>query len=157
MSTISRKLLGKIIDEVFDGSIEDASVIEEIYAVIKSEDLASQAEHYASIAENCAQGCEEQSALQMAIVIAGAIRGDAADDIVAEEVGYERGPRDAGEIQVKTLNWLHYDSGDASARSVVTAYFAHTDGTWCVRNGNRIKAGATLDEAKAAAHTHSEQ
>lgn len=32
--TISRDLLGKIVDEVFDGAIEDASVIEEIYAAI---------------------------------------------------------------------------------------------------------------------------
>jgi hypothetical protein len=32
--TISRELLGKIVDEVFDGAIEDASVIEEIYTVI---------------------------------------------------------------------------------------------------------------------------
>lgn len=32
---ISRELLGKIVDEVFDGAIEDASVIEEIYAAIK--------------------------------------------------------------------------------------------------------------------------
>jgi hypothetical protein len=32
--SISRELLGKIVDEVFDGAIEDASVIEDIYAVI---------------------------------------------------------------------------------------------------------------------------
>lgn len=32
---ISRELLGKIVDEVFDGAIEDASVIEDIYAAIK--------------------------------------------------------------------------------------------------------------------------
>jgi hypothetical protein len=32
---ISRELMGKIVDEVFDGAIEDARVIEEIYAVIK--------------------------------------------------------------------------------------------------------------------------
>jgi len=34
---ISRELMGKIVDEVFDGAIEDASVIEEIYAVIQRE------------------------------------------------------------------------------------------------------------------------
>lgn len=32
---ISRELLGKIVDDVFDGAIEDASVIEQIYAAIK--------------------------------------------------------------------------------------------------------------------------
>lgn len=32
---ISRELMGKIVDEVFDGAIEDCSVIEEIYAAIK--------------------------------------------------------------------------------------------------------------------------
>ncbi|WP_454686884.1 hypothetical protein [Agrobacterium leguminum] len=37
-TTISRELMGKIVDEVFDGAIEDASVIEEIYAVIKREE-----------------------------------------------------------------------------------------------------------------------
>ncbi len=54
-------------------------------------------------------------------------------------------------VEVKPLQWSHYDSGDACARSVITAYFAHTDGSWCVRNGDRIQAGATLDDAKAAA------
>lgn len=34
---IPRDLLGKIIDEVFDGAIEDASVIEDIYRVIARE------------------------------------------------------------------------------------------------------------------------
>jgi len=38
---ISRALLGKIVDEVFDGAIEDASVIEEIYAAIKRHEAAS--------------------------------------------------------------------------------------------------------------------
>ncbi|MBP2462089.1 MULTISPECIES: hypothetical protein [unclassified Rhizobium] len=32
---MSRELMGLIVDEVFDGAMEDASVIEEIYAVIK--------------------------------------------------------------------------------------------------------------------------
>ena len=36
---MSRELMGKIVDEVFGGAIEDASVIEEIYAVIKSYEL----------------------------------------------------------------------------------------------------------------------
>lgn len=39
--TISRDLLGKIVDEVFDGAIEDASVIEEIYAAIKRHESLS--------------------------------------------------------------------------------------------------------------------
>lgn len=34
---ISRGLLGKIVDEVFDGAIEDASVIEDIYRVVARE------------------------------------------------------------------------------------------------------------------------
>lgn len=34
-SGMSRELMGLIVDEVFNGAIEDASVIEEIYAVIK--------------------------------------------------------------------------------------------------------------------------
>jgi len=38
---ISRELLGKIVDEVFDGAIEDASVIEEIYAAIKKHETPS--------------------------------------------------------------------------------------------------------------------
>ncbi|WP_438752030.1 hypothetical protein [Pararhizobium sp. O133] len=33
---ISRELLGKIIDDVFGGAIEDASVIEDIYSAIKN-------------------------------------------------------------------------------------------------------------------------
>ncbi|UFS83162.1 hypothetical protein LPB79_12990 [Rhizobium sp. T136] len=37
---ISRALMGRIVDEVFDGAIEDASVIEEIYAVIRSHEAA---------------------------------------------------------------------------------------------------------------------
>lgn len=37
---ISRELMGKIVDEVFDGAIEDASVIEEIYACIKRHELS---------------------------------------------------------------------------------------------------------------------
>ncbi|MQB09576.1 hypothetical protein DXT96_06865 [Agrobacterium sp. ICMP 6402] len=37
-TAISRELMGKIVDEVFDGAIEDASVIEDIYAVIKREE-----------------------------------------------------------------------------------------------------------------------
>ncbi len=37
---ISRDLLGKIVDEVFGGAIEDASVIAEIYSVIKREESA---------------------------------------------------------------------------------------------------------------------
>ncbi|MCZ7470296.1 hypothetical protein M0412_10820 [Agrobacterium sp. O3.4] len=40
-NAISRALLGKIVDEVFDGAIEDASVIAEIYAVIKREEANS--------------------------------------------------------------------------------------------------------------------
>ncbi|MCZ7856050.1 hypothetical protein O9X81_05440 [Agrobacterium salinitolerans] len=39
-TAISRELIGKIVDEVFDGAIEDPSVIEEIYAVIKREEAA---------------------------------------------------------------------------------------------------------------------
>ncbi|TQN55356.1 DUF551 domain-containing protein [Agrobacterium tumefaciens] len=39
-TAISRELMGKIVDEVFDGAIEDTSVIEEIYAVIKREEAA---------------------------------------------------------------------------------------------------------------------
>ncbi|KJF73190.1 hypothetical protein [Agrobacterium arsenijevicii] len=39
-TAISRELLGKIVDEVFDGAIEDSSVIEEIYAVIRREEAA---------------------------------------------------------------------------------------------------------------------
>lgn len=39
--SISRKLLGQIIDDVFDGAIEDASVIEEIYASIKRHEQAA--------------------------------------------------------------------------------------------------------------------
>ncbi|WCK12376.1 hypothetical protein G6L41_008850 [Agrobacterium tumefaciens] len=39
-TAISRELMGKIVDEVFDGAIEDSSVIEEIYAVIKREEAA---------------------------------------------------------------------------------------------------------------------
>lgn len=34
---ISRDLLGKIVDEVFDGAIEDASVIEDVYRVVARE------------------------------------------------------------------------------------------------------------------------
>ncbi len=37
---MNRDLMGKIVDEVFGGAIEDASVIEEIYAVIKREEAA---------------------------------------------------------------------------------------------------------------------
>jgi len=37
---IPRDLLGKIVDEVFDGAIEDASVIEDIYRVIAREHAA---------------------------------------------------------------------------------------------------------------------
>ena len=37
-AAISRELMGKIVDEVFDGAIEDPRVIEEIYAVIKREE-----------------------------------------------------------------------------------------------------------------------
>ena len=40
---ISRDLLGKIVDEVFDGAIEDASVIEEVYRVIAREQPATAA------------------------------------------------------------------------------------------------------------------
>lgn len=39
-TSISPELMGKIVDEVFDGAIEDARVIEEIYAVIKHEEAA---------------------------------------------------------------------------------------------------------------------
>ena len=35
---MSRELMGLIVDEVFDGAIEDTRVIEEIYAVIKRHD-----------------------------------------------------------------------------------------------------------------------
>ncbi len=38
---ISRELLGKIVDEVFDRAIEDASVIEDIYAAIKRHEAAA--------------------------------------------------------------------------------------------------------------------
>ncbi|CAM3514798.1 hypothetical protein G6L26_007430 [Agrobacterium radiobacter] len=34
-----KELLGKIVDEVFDGGIEDASIIEKIYAVIEREEI----------------------------------------------------------------------------------------------------------------------
>lgn len=37
-TAISRELMGKIVDEVFDGAIEDSRVIEEIYAIIKREE-----------------------------------------------------------------------------------------------------------------------
>ena len=40
---ISRDLLGKIVDEVFDGAIEDPSVIEDVYRVIVREQLAAPA------------------------------------------------------------------------------------------------------------------
>lgn len=36
---MKKALLGKIVDEVFDGGIEDASVIEKIYAVIEREEI----------------------------------------------------------------------------------------------------------------------
>lgn len=42
---ISRELLGKIVDEVFDGAIEDASVIEDIYAAIKKHEPPAPADH----------------------------------------------------------------------------------------------------------------
>lgn len=35
-----KELLGKIVDEVFDGGIEDASIIEKIYAVIEREEIS---------------------------------------------------------------------------------------------------------------------
>lgn len=37
---ISRELMGKIVDDVFGGAIEDASVIEDIYAAIKRHEAA---------------------------------------------------------------------------------------------------------------------
>lgn len=42
---ISRELLGKIVDEVFDGAIEDASVIEAIYAAIKKHETPPPQDH----------------------------------------------------------------------------------------------------------------
>ncbi|MCW0979396.1 hypothetical protein OK142_01120 [Agrobacterium sp. BT-220-3] len=36
---MKKALLAKIVDEVFDGEIEDASVIEKIYAVIEREEI----------------------------------------------------------------------------------------------------------------------
>ena len=53
-NAISRALLGKIVDEVFGGAIEDASVIEEIYAVIKREDAALSAAEPANYADTIA-------------------------------------------------------------------------------------------------------
>lgn len=43
--TMSRELMGKIVDEVFDGAIEDASVIEQIYEAIKKHDTPSPSTH----------------------------------------------------------------------------------------------------------------
>ncbi len=40
MTTMDRTLLGKIVDDVFDGAIEDASVIEAIYDAIKKHEQA---------------------------------------------------------------------------------------------------------------------
>lgn len=42
---ISRELLGKIVDDVFGGAIEDAAVIEEIYAAIKRHENPAPADH----------------------------------------------------------------------------------------------------------------
>ncbi|WP_320196236.1 hypothetical protein RMR10_004585 [Agrobacterium rosae] len=36
---MKRSLMGKIVDEVFDGGIEDPSIIEKIYAVIDREEI----------------------------------------------------------------------------------------------------------------------
>lgn len=44
---ISRELMGKIVDDVFDGAIEDARVIEEIYAVIKTHEMTTPNEPFA--------------------------------------------------------------------------------------------------------------
>lgn len=46
---ISRELLGKIVDEVFDGAIEDASVIEEIYAAIKKHETPAPQDHVTGV------------------------------------------------------------------------------------------------------------
>ncbi|CUX27035.1 hypothetical protein AGR8A_Cc60460 [Agrobacterium fabrum str. J-07] len=55
---ISRALLGKIVDEVFGGGIEDSRVIEEIYSVIKREEAAlSAAEAFAAMTTDYL-GCE---------------------------------------------------------------------------------------------------
>ncbi len=43
--TMSRELMGKIVDEVFDGAIEDVSVIEQIYEAIKKHDTPPPSTH----------------------------------------------------------------------------------------------------------------
>ena len=55
---ISRELMGKIVDEVFDGAIEDCSVIKEIYAANKLHD----AEEHPTTTVNLRGGLEAQIA-----------------------------------------------------------------------------------------------
>ncbi|KQU96825.1 hypothetical protein ASD00_18440 [Ensifer sp. Root31] len=68
-NAISRELLGKIVDEVFDGAIEDAGVIEEIYAVIARDmnDRAALSFRSAEAGKPVASTHEERIALATAL------------------------------------------------------------------------------------------
>lgn len=49
---ISRDLLAKIVDEVFDGAIEDASVIADIYTAIKKHETPPPQPHLLALTDN---------------------------------------------------------------------------------------------------------
>lgn len=102
---ISRALLGKIVDEVFGGAIEDASVIEEIYSVIKREEAAlSAAEPFAAMTTDYL-GCEDLSRDVSNIEEIAASGSQGPTEVIYL---YDTPQQPAPSVAVKALEWDCY-------------------------------------------------
>lgn len=106
-NAISRALLGKIVDEVFDGAIEDPSVIEEIYAVIKREEGALSAAEPVAAMTTDYLGCE-----YISMDVAGIEKIAAAHSKGPTEVVYLYAAPSAPSVAVKALEWSPWPGND---------------------------------------------
>ena len=145
---ISRALLGKIVDEVFDGAIEDPSVIEQIYAVIKREEAAlSAAEPYAAMTIDYL-GCEYLSR-----DVANIEKIAAAGSKGPTEVVYFFTAAPAPSVAVNALEWKDA-RGDGSfvASTMFGLLYIASERAWGFRNyPDLYPVEGGIEKAKAAA------
>ncbi|MFJ1307923.1 hypothetical protein [Agrobacterium sp. P15N1-A] len=107
---ISRDLLGKIVDEVFGGAIEDACVIAEIYAVIKREEAtlsaAEPVKPYGYVYESTVRYCDGRGPHRK-VDFFHTKKNISDDDIeefeISETAVYDRPPHPAPSVAVMAL------------------------------------------------------
>ena len=134
---ISRALLGKIVDEVFDGAIEDASVIAEIYAVIKREEAnlsaAEPVKPYGYVYESTVRYFDGRGPHRK-VDFSYSKKNISDDDIeefeISETAVYM--PPPAPSVAVNTLEWEAHGEGWRGCGSIIYDVYpaAEGEGWW---------------------------